>query len=463
MHVQSLTNRYYGKSNYSLQHMCHDVLCETRLKSRCKGLLAITSMLPGAYTTGWKLSRIQKRSCSSGPTTHPSLFRLKGARVLEPWRKEVAEGRAWVKSDEKHIAGASGGWCQFKKSISHTWMVLSAEPDMMCLPSGEIVTDRMHLVCPQKGAPTPSPVCMSHTRMVWSCKPDTMWLPSEKIATVLMEPVWPWRGVPNNLPVPISHTQIVLSAEPDTMWHTSSPYIPHLNCPVIRTWHYAISIWWNCDRSKAARVPTESTCLFSLNIPHLDCLVIWTRHDTVSARQDCNRLNIVSVTLKTKTRCRDSILYRLVLAYFTAHDHWASQCNITIMYPGHFPTLARCIPTLALSSHSWASSHSIAHLRVSPRIFAFHRASSRFTAHLRVSPRIFAFHRASSRFTAHLRVPSRIFAFHRNLVRIIAGASIHCPANSLVHHIPFITISDYVWHHTIIISLWTLTLHHLHP
>jgi len=115
------------------------------------------------------------------------------------------------------------------------------------------------------------------------------------------------------------------------------------------------------------------------------------------------------------SRCRDSILYRLVLAYFTAHNHWASQHNITTMYPGHFPALV-------LSSHSCASLRSIAHLHVSPRIFAF----------------------------------------HRDLVRIIAGASIHCPASSLVRHIPFITISDYVWHHTVIISLWTLTLHHLH-
>jgi hypothetical protein len=57
---------------------------------------------------------------------------------------------------------------------------------------------------------------------------------------------------------------------------------------------------------------------------------------------------------------------------------------------------------------------------------------------------------------------SHIFAFHRDLVHIIAGASFHCPASSLVRHIPFITISDYVWHRMIIISLWTLTLHHLH-
>jgi len=42
-----------------------------------------------------------------------------------------------------------------------------------------------------------------------------------------------------------------------------------------------------------------------------------------------------------------------------AHDHWASQHNITIMYPGHFPALARCIPTLALSSHSCAEGSTI--------------------------------------------------------------------------------------------------------
>jgi hypothetical protein len=104
----------------------------------------------------------------------------------------------------------------------------------------------------------------------------------------------------------------------------------------------------------------------------------------------------------------------------------------------------------------------VAHLHVSSCIFAFHRASLRFTAHLRISPRIFVFHRASSRFTAHLCVLLRIFAFHRDLVRIITGASIHCPASSFVCRIPFITISDYVWHRTISISLWTLTLHHLH-
>jgi len=142
-------------------------------------------------------------------------------------------------------------------------------------------------------------------------------------------------------------------------------------------------------------------------------------------------------------RCRDSILYRLVLAYFTTHDDWASQRNITIMcrviphimrsFPAitrqtqdTFPHLRNAFPRSRLArilahlrvspcifAFHRASSRSIAHLRVPSRIFAFHRASSRFTAHLRVSPRIFAFHRASSRFTAHLRVSPRIFAFHR--------------------------------------------------
>jgi len=101
-------------------------------------------------------------------------------------------------------------------------------------------------------------------------------------------------------------------------------------------------------------------------------------------------------------RCRDSILYRLVLAYFTAHDHWASQHNITIMYPGHFPALALSSHCCA-SSRSRTSSHSIAHLHISPCIFAFHCASLRFTTHLCV--------------LAHLHIPSRIFTFHHASLR----------------------------------------------
>jgi len=52
---------------------------------------------------------------------------------------------------------------------------------------------------------------------------------------------------------------------------------------------------------------------------------------------------------------------------------------------------------LALSSHSCASSHSIAHFRISSRTFAFHRALSRFIVHFHISSRIIAFHRLLSR------------------------------------------------------------------
>jgi len=164
-------------------------------------------------------------------------------------------------------------------------------------------------------------------------------------------------------------------------------------------------------------------------------------------------------------RCRDSILYRLVLAYFTAHDDWASQHNITIMCRAiphimcSFPAIMRqtqdTFPRLRLA-------HILTHLCVLSCIFVFHHASSRFIVHLHISLCIFASHPASSCLILHLHISSHIFAFHCDLVRIIAGASIHCPASSLVHRIPFITISDYVWHCTIIISLWTLTLPHLH-
>jgi len=145
---------------------------------------------------------------------------------------------------------------------------------------------------------------------------------------------------------------------------------------------------------------------------------------------------------------------------FIAHDHILSR-----IFACHRAFLRfivhHCVSSCIIAFHR-ASSCLTMHLRVPLRIFAFHHASSHSIAHLCVSPRIFAFHCASSRSTVHLHVSPCIFAFHRDLVCIIAGASIHCPASSLVRRIPFIIISDYVWHHTIIISLWTLTLHHLH-
>jgi len=141
-------------------------------------------------------------------------------------------------------------------------------------------------------------------------------------------------------------------------------------------------------------------------------------------------------------------------------DTFPHSCLVRIV--AHLHVLAHLRIPLRIFTFHCASSHSITHLHVSLHIFTFHHASSHFTVHLLVSLCIFTFHCTSSCSIVHLRIPSRIFVFHRNLVRIIAGASIHCPASSLVRRIPFITISVYVWHHTIIISLWTLTLHHLH-
>jgi len=121
--------------------------------------------------------------------------------------------------------------------------------------------------------------------------------------------------------------------------------------------------------------------------------------------------------VQCNARCRDSILYRLVLAYFTAHDNWASQHNITIMCRV-IPHIMRSFPAITRQTQD-----TFPHLRNAfprLRIFAFHRASS--------------CSRASSRSIVHLHIPSHI----------ITGASIHCPASSLVRRILFITISDYV-------------------
>jgi len=110
------------------------------------------------------------------------------------------------------------------------------------------------------------------------------------------------------------------------------------------------------------------------------------------------------------TCCRDSILYRLVLAYFTAHNNWASQHNITIMCRA-IPHIMCSFPAITRQTQDTFPHSCNAFLCL--HIFAFHRASLCFIAQLCVSSRSFAFHRASSRFIAHLRVSLRIFAFHR--------------------------------------------------
>jgi len=168
-------------------------------------------------------------------------------------------------------------------------------------------------------------------------------------------------------------------------------------------------------------------------------------------------------------------LWRVVETQFSTGWYWPI---LRLMTTGlHSTTSPSCTQDTFPRSHLVRI---VAHLRILLHIFAFshiftfHHASAYSIVHLCIPSHIFTFHHASScsctslhsiahlRILAHLRVPSRIFVFHRDLVRIIAGASINCPASSLVHRIPFITISDYVWHHTIIILLWTLTLHHLH-
>jgi hypothetical protein len=106
-------------------------------------------------------------------------------------------------------------------------------------------------------------------------------------------------------------------------------------------------------------------------------------------------------------QCRDSILYRLVLAYFMAHDNWASQHNITIMcrviphIMHSFPAITR--QTQDTFPHSRLA-HVLVHLHMSSCIFACHHTSSHVITHLRMSSCIIVFHHASSRSIMHLRI-----------------------------------------------------------
>jgi hypothetical protein len=134
-------------------------------------------------------------------------------------------------------------------------------------------------------------------------------------------------------------------------------------------------------------------------------------------------------------QCRDSILYRLVLAHFTAHDDWASWHNITIMSRMILHIMCS-FPAIMCQTHDTFPHLCNAFLCLCLVCFLMHNC---------ISLCIFVF---------------IVLSLH--LAHIIAGASIHCPASSLVCHIPIITISDYAWHRIIIILLWTFTLPHLH-
>jgi hypothetical protein len=121
------------------------------------------------------------------------------------------------------------------------------------------------------------------------------------------------------------------------------------------------------------------------------------------------------ISLTRLEHCRDSILYRLVLAYFTAHDDWASQHNITIM--------CRVIP------HIMCSFPAIIHQTQDTFLHscnAFPRSRlAHVLMHLCISSCIIAFHRASLRFIMHHHVPSHIIAF----LRIFA---FHCTSSDSI-------------------------------
>jgi hypothetical protein len=62
-------------------------------------------------------------------------------------------------------------------------MVLSFEPNAICLPSGEKVTDKTQSVCPINGWPSRSPVSESQMHTVVLSEPDAICLPSREKAT----------------------------------------------------------------------------------------------------------------------------------------------------------------------------------------------------------------------------------------------------------------------------------------
>src|SRR5260221_1608697 len=91
-------------------------------------------------------------------------------------------------------------------SASHTRMVPSEDPEIMCRPSGEYAMDITQLVCPSRGSPTAAPVSASHIRMVLSLDPETICRPfGEQLVqqTALLCPIHSSGGAghDNNFPV----------------------------------------------------------------------------------------------------------------------------------------------------------------------------------------------------------------------------------------------------------------------
>ena len=67
-------------------------------------------------------------------------------------------------------------------SMSHTLMVLSADPEIMRFPQGETQTEKTVPVCPFR-VRVQAPVSMSHTLIVSSEEPEIMRFPQGETLT----------------------------------------------------------------------------------------------------------------------------------------------------------------------------------------------------------------------------------------------------------------------------------------
>src|SRR5258706_15446330 len=91
--------------------------------------------------------------------------------VTQPFGSGCAQKSTSVCVPEKD--GRIGG-CG---NSSHTWIVVSQDPDTMCCPSGEQAMDFTPSACPVIGLPISTPVVASHIRMVLSRDEEIMWYP----------------------------------------------------------------------------------------------------------------------------------------------------------------------------------------------------------------------------------------------------------------------------------------------
>ena len=106
-------------------------------------------------------------------------------------------------------------------------------------------------------------VCAFQHGIVLSSEPDIMCLSSGGLCNWL-----DWGSVPLE---GVSHLSTYLC-------------IPKLNCPIKRAGHNVPSIWWECNWVDCVSVSSEgvshlATCLC---IPKLNCFIIWTRYNMPS-------------------------------------------------------------------------------------------------------------------------------------------------------------------------------------